>query len=85
MKRKVKYRKGRFGHDFIKYKDKVIDMEVFRDGSGHIEIKDIDFFSTEGTHKSRIKELERFVSKANTALKILEQIENPEIYFPEST
>ena len=82
MKRNVKCNKNTGGFESISYKDKTVVIEVFRDGSGFLEVPSIDFYNSEGTHKSRIRELERLASKVNQALKTLEQLEDPKIYFP---
>ena len=84
MKRNVKYIKNKYGFNYIKYEDKVVKMEVYKDGSGFLGVDGINFYSGEGTHKNRIKELENLARVINKALKVLEQIEDPKIYFPKA-
>ena len=81
MKRSVKH-KSKYGIDYIQYEDKTIYVEVYRDGSGVISIDTINFSDSSGKHKDRIQELKRRKRVLNKALKTLEQIENPKIYFP---
>lgn len=81
MKRSVKLIKTR-NDCYVEYYDDTLDMTAFSDGSGELSVDSIGFHSSEGTHKSRIGELKRIRSIANKALAILEQIENPNIYFP---
>ena len=82
MKRSVKHEVGCTGFDFISYKDKNIEMEVFRDGSGYLNVDSINIHLSDGTHRDRIRELERIARETNKALKILNQIGDPKIYFP---
>ena len=84
MKKAVKHKVSLAGDgfDFISYKDKDIKTEVFRDGSGYLNVDSINIHLSDGTHRDRIRELERIARETNKALKILNQIGDPKIYFP---
>lgn len=83
MKRSVKYKTGKYEHfGSVHYHDKTLSMTVYRDGTGFLDVPGINFYTKAMSHKSRIRALEKIVRIATKALKTLEQIEDPKIYFP---
>lgn len=70
------------GFEYVKYEDKTLSMKVFDDGSGELSVDGIGFHSESGTHSMRVQDLKNMKRVISKALKTLEQIENPKIYFP---
>ena len=79
MKRKFKFVKDPYqtGCNHVEYKDDLILVEYYDDGSGIIEVAEgIEIFD-EGTHASRIQELKQAISLLTKALKRIKSLGNP--------
>jgi len=80
MKRNVKVHKSKEGFKYITYEDNTIFLTSFSDGSGELNIPDINFYSDSGTYQMQVQHLKRMRRILNRALKTLEQIEDPKLY-----
>jgi len=81
MKRNVKLRTSLAdGSDYMEYEDDTVSVSCYKDGSGHLKVKNIGFVTEEGTHKDRVSKLKHKARIIAKALKVLEQLEDPKLY-----